>query len=1536
MRVYIIKQNKIKDLLLPEKIEGNYWIIDYDKVGIKKNIINIEASPNGWKLVSNNDYICYNPESIKNEYYIYQFLSDYTFFKVKSRDGSINYDIYCSPTKENFDVALKLNNNSTTDYYIGSGNNCNIKYSGLNEVHAVLRVDKDTLSVYPYKDSRIFINNVNITKNQKLYTGDIIFIEGLKIIPKIQGNNISILINNPGNQIITNIPQIQIEEEEQKPIFEDSLEEIEMNLYNEDDYFHKSPRFIYNLKPFELEIDPPPENQDPADAPLLLTVGPMLTMSISSLMTCYLSINNVASGKYTWTQAIPSLITSGVMFLSVLLWPLIRRFYQKSMKKKREKKRQTKYLAYIEKIRNQIQEEIQDQQRILKNKYPTIDECKQIISNRMIMLWQRNIEEEDFLSVSLGYGNIPMFIDIKFPKEHFTLDEDNLIEHLNKLRMEPKLLTNVPVAFSFSQNNIFGIIGSNQETHNYLNQILLQLITHHSYTDLKLVLFTDDEQKSNWDFMKILPHCWNNDKSMRYFATNTSEYNEVCYILENIFNQRKNAKKDNVEKNIYDEMYLIIIDNFKAVRNFDLINNILKSKSYYGFSLIILNDKITTLPEQCKMFVNINDNKGELVRNISNEKPFSFYLDNSSEFNIYNYSKRLANIPIDKNGSRETNLPEKVGFLEMYDIGKVESFNCKERWKNSNPILNLQAPVGYGKNGEILSIDLHEKYHGPHGIIAGMTGSGKSEFIITYILSLAINYHPYEVQFILIDYKGGGIAGAFENSITGIKLPHLIGAITNLDVNEIERSFASIESELKRRQRLFNQAREISGESTVDIYKYQRMYRDGIVKEPISHLFIISDEFAELKSQQPEFMQQLISIARIGRSLGVHLILATQKPSGIVDAQIWSNTRFRVCLRVQEKEDSKEVIQCPDAALLKQTGRFYFQVGYNELFTLGQAAWAGGKYFPSEITRKDIDTNINYIGNVGYVIKNIPTKKRNTQLKSEGEELNNIVKYIVKVANEEKIESTQLWKDRIPDYINIIDIIHKYNHRMNNYEINIPIGEYDAPNEQAQYILTVPFSKEGNVLLYGATGSGKENFISTLIYSSMLYYNANQLNYYILDFGSQSLNIFKESPLVGDIMNIDSTEKIDKLIKLLTDTIEKRKQLFADYNGDFTTFNKQSGNKIPAIVVVINNYEVFQDNFSLLEEQLVILTRDCKKYGIYFLLACSTPNGVKFKLRQNFNQIYSLQQNNVDDYVNIFGNTGKKYPSKIFGRGIIKRDRIYEFQTAFISDKENITSAIKEICQKQRNYYNVKANLVPVLPEVVNYSVLQNEIDVNKELVLGIEKDSLQYYKYNLKEEFSTIITGNDIDLIGKFTNALIGENAYLNNVKTFIVNSEGMELTQYPNAIIIDQDYDLFFEKIYNMLNDNYKKYQQANMNKQIFNNIQPISCMIIGVNSFRETLNSTNKSRFGFIIDKAKELGILNYILVDTINNIKKLELENWYKSNFVNSKAIWIGPGINEQYTIKITTRLRKDITEEFALVISKGKATTIKYISEFEKQ
>src|SRR5690625_4735307 len=280
------------------------------------------------------------------------------------------------------------------------------------------------------------------------------------------------------------------------------------------------------------------------------------------------------------------------------------------------------------------------------------------------------------------------------------------------------------------------------------------------------------------------------------------------------------------------------------------------------------------LQEHFKTVVDIKDRttgniileEGELVnkRFIPDHFPINFDKED--------VSRGLA--PLNHVQSLKNSIPESVTFLEMYGIEKVEELSLAQRWSQNETYKSMAVPLGLRGKDDIVALNLHEKAHGPHGLVAGTTGSGKSEIIQSYILSLAVNFHPHEVAFLLIDYKGGGMANLFKD------LPHLLGAITNLDGAQSMRALASIKAELQRRQRIF-------GEHDVNhINQYQKLVKQGEAEEPMPHLFLISDEFAELKSEQPEFMKELVSTARIGRSLGIHLILATQKPSGVVDDQI--------------------------------------------------------------------------------------------------------------------------------------------------------------------------------------------------------------------------------------------------------------------------------------------------------------------------------------------------------------------------------------------------------------------------------------------------------------------------------------------------------------------------------------------------------------------------------------------------------------------------------------------------------------------------
>ena len=1539
MLISLIKKERIVNFSLPERINGNYWITNADSNNIEENFINIEATDNGWKLSSNIDVEIIEEKDNMEFVVPFVILENYKLYTLQSKKDNSRYFLYTLPSfdKTTRYISMPLEKEIT----IGSKDKCNIVYKGklVKDVHAKLLYDNVRYTLVNASESMgIYVNNKPVVSSIKIMSGDVIFILGLKIIIIYDKQGPYMIINNPNNSVLFDDTIFRPRNLEQMPYnVENEEDNIDLTLYSENDYFHKKPRFMKLLEEVDMNIDAPPNKENDKDQNLLLTVGPMVTTGMTSMVTMYSALNNIFTNKATLQSSIPSLLIAGSMLLATILWPTLARISSKADRKARERLRQKKYQQYIEDKRKFILEKMKEQEQILNEKFFPLTECERIVKEKNMKLWERKLDEADFLECSLGYGTMPMKIKIKYPEEHFSLEDDILKKMVSNLGEEPKNLINVPITISLYEKYIVALIGQHLYSKKLIDNMLFQLFTFHSYDELKVVILTNKDKEAEWQDYKICPYIWNDERTDRYFATNIDEIREVCFNLDRIFQARTDKERENYrEEKKYSPHYLIITDVFKNVRNQDFIKHILEQTSNKGFSLLILNDNISSLPNECKNFINTSEDVCEVYENVLNNESIKFKIDFESQVNFYETFRSLANTPIEISKNGEAYYPDKIGFLEMYQVGKIEQLNPLERWRISNPMISLAAPIGAGKNGEILSLDLHEKKHGPHGLIAGMTGSGKSEFIITYILSMAINYHPDEVQFILIDYKGGGLAGAFEKS--NVKLPHLAGTITNLDANEINRSLSSIQSELKRRQKVFNDARNISGESTIDIYKYQKLYRDKIVTEPVSHLFIISDEFAELKQQQPEFMQQLITTARIGRSLGVHLILATQKPSGVVDNQIWSNTRFRVCLRVQEKSDSTEVIKCPDAALLKQTGRFYLQVGYNEIFELGQAAYAGGQYIPSEKLKKTVNTDIDFVTNTGLVYRNVNLEKKNVVVKPLGEELTNIVKYLDNIAKEEHINARRLWLDRIKEYINIKDTINKYNFTKVPFSINIAIGEYDDPTNQQQHILSIPFTNEGNAIVYGSTGSGKENLLTTLIYSGIITYSSSELNYYIVDFGSESLRSFSKFPHVGDVVLVNDAEKFANLFKLLNSMLETRKQLFVDYNGEYEYYCKKSGNILPAVVVIINNFESYVENYTDYDDNLSILTREGAKVGIYFILTASNANTVKSKIRQNFSQDFVLQMNNEMDYSSILGSVGKNYPSKIFGRGIIKMDSVYEFQTAFVAPREEIVDFIRNEAERYSLEQNVyRASKIPTLPQVVSYESIKEEYSSTKEIILGIDKQELTIEKTDYSKDTISLITTLDYSSFSKFMNPFINQIISKNLFNLNIVECEDISLNSKYNKFYkyYKNNESLFLTDLENTINEKYSLYEQNGKNNSIFKEEKHNLYIIIGIN---ELLEKTGKIKeFGELIEKAKELEIFNFIFVDIVDKIKKIELETWYKNNVKNNFGIWLGEGIADQYTLKlmrVPRELREEIPNNFCYVVKSGKAILIKYVENFE--
>ena len=1528
MEITIIKKNQLTVFNLPKNVVGSFWINSFDN-GKKRNILNVEADNGAWQLISNENIYLVDDKDVMIPSVT---LKDYSFYLIKDVVRNEKYYLYTSPVYENENVEIAFSEKD--QILVGSGDRCDISYSmsGIpSEALAIIRNENGFYLQLKSKDLACYLNKNRVFLDCKLNYGDILFLYGLKIIlMKKKGVNY-LLVNNPGRLLKYNASMVQA-----VPIENNFVDDYAV-LNNDDgstkEFFYRAPHFYREFEDYSVKIDSPPAKKDNQSTPMVLTIGPMITMSMTSVMMLLSQFQAIASGEKDFASSMTGMITAGVMLASCLLWPLLTRLYQKFSAKRYEAKRQKQYKKYLDRKEEEIDKELEKQKSALIDNYFSVNRCQEVISKHELLLWQRRITDKDFLTMPVGIGNLPMKLSIGYPEEHFSLEEDNLLDMVHHLGSKKRILMDVPVTYSFYENFITGIVGDSAATKRFMDNLVLQMMTNYSYDELKFVTFTSVDRVSSWDYIKTLPHSWSNDHSFRFFGSSNDDYREMIYLLEKIFQERKNVKGSSKMPH-----YVIITDAIKSIDSYDFIKNVLATEENVGFSIIMLVDRISALPNECKNFIEVSFNKCNIFQSQLNQVAQEFKLDMGNIDNIYACAEELANIPIDIKTEVESNLVDSLQFLEMYQVGKVNQLNSLERWKKSNPVLSLQAPVGIGKNGEVITLDLHEKFHGPHGLIAGTTGSGKSEFIITFVLSLAVNYHPYEVQMILIDYKGGSLAGAFVND--KYRLPHIAGTITNLDGNELNRSLASIESEVKRRQKEFNDAKAITNESTMDIYKYQKLWREGKLKEkePIAHLFIISDEFAELKEQQPEFMEKLISVARVGRSLGVHLILATQKPGGVVNAQIWSNSRFKVCLKVQDTGDSQEVLRKPDAAYLKKTGRFYLQVGYDEVYTLGQSAWTGGQYFPSTTFKKEMDTSVNTINNIAYVISSKDSELKE-ETKSAGEELPNIVHYLSDIAAQEHIQVKKLWLDKMPAFIYLDKLKEKYQYQREYFHLNPIIGEYDNPSAQNQYLLTVPMSEQGNVLVYGIAGSGKEQFISSLIFSCMTNYAPEEVNFYVIDFGAETLKMYENSPYVGDIVLLSDQEKLTQLFKMIDTEFNERRKLFSSYGGNYLSYIKTSKQYMPNIVIAINGWEAFSENYDEYVDKINQFSRDAYKYGIFFCITAVSASSIRIKTRQNFSLVYVLEQSDESEFSSILGNCRGKIPARMKGRGLFKKDAIYEFQTASITSEEDVSSYVKKYCNYLNERVKYHAKKIPILPEVVDYAEIHKHQKAENEIAVGISKNELNLETFSIQKEVCSVIASYDYEEIVGFVSSIGEQLDELHSYDFMLINALDVSFDEvsYSKRIYSSQ-FSVIIDKMHQYLKDAFEQYQNNQFNLDSIASHKKIACMIYGLHSFISKLDSETKKKWEELFELNRDIHLISFIFVDSPDNIKKYAFEPWMKDNFDGNRGVFVGNGISEQMLFKIS-KLNREDREEIGLdsgfIIRSSKAISIKLVNSYRK-
>lgn len=891
-------------------------------------------------------------------------------------------------------------------------------------------------------------------------------------------------------------------------------------------------------------------------------------------------------------------------------------------------------------------------------------------------LFDRSKDDEDYLCVRLGSGDVTSKREVNYKKQEKLEIEDELQQIPEQICEEYKYVHNAPITCDFKAINAIGIVGSPECRFCIFKNIVIDIAARQYYSDVKMIFIADKAHKSHIQWLRFLPHAYNDAIGIRNIVCDDESKNLIFEYLykELTIREQNKAFEENIVVFFYDEC------GFKS----HPISKFAGKAKDLGVTFVFFGNTIAEVPQGCDYIVSIKDGQNaELINSQNKSETAAFAYPHIHTAQAEEIVKLLAPVYTEEI-SLESTLTKNITMFELLNILAVDDIDLKDRWGHSQVFKSMSAPIGVSKTG-VVSLDLHDKAHGPHGLVAGTTGSGKSEILQTYILAMATLFHPYEVGFVIIDFKGGGMVNQFK------RLPHLLGAITNIDGKEINRSLKSIKAELQKRQRLFAEA------DVNHIDKYIRKYKNGEVNIPLPHLIIIVDEFAELKAEQPEFMKELISAARIGRSLGVHLILATQKPSGQVNEQIWSNSRFKLCLKVQSQEDSNEVLKSPLAAEIKEPGRAYLQVGNNEIFELFQSAYSGA-------SEKADDSNVREfsIYRLTESGRRLPVYSQKKKKSGEGSatQLDAIVKYV-----SDYCEGIQLHK--LPDIclpslgtcINF-EAMPKNGREPSRYDVEI--GVYDDPDNQYQGVYTVDLASN-NLMIIGSSQTGKTNVLQSIIRSLSTKYTPDEVNIYIIDFASMVLKNFDRLNHVGGVVCPSEDEKLKNLLKLINGEIESRKEILMSVGVSSFTAYKEAGKKdLPLIVLLIDNLTALKELYFQDDDELLNLCREGLTVGVSIVIANSQTAGIGYKYLSNFSSRMALYCNDSGEYGSLFDHCSERIDS-IPGRCIVEIDKNhYECQSYLAFNGEKEIDRVQDIRQyiSDANAVNrqSRARRIPLIP----------------------------------------------------------------------------------------------------------------------------------------------------------------------------------------------------------------------------------------------
>ena len=962
------------------------------------------------------------------------------------------------------------------------------------------------------------------------------------------------------------------------------------------------------------------------------------------------------------------------------------------------------------------------------------------------MLWTRRPEHWNFLAVRLGVGRAPSRNSVR-ESETSQPGIARYARQVDVLRERYREIDDVPVVELLPSAGAVGVAGPANLAADALRGLAVQLFGLHAPNDVVAAAIVDPGWSRELDWLKWLPHASSdrNPVAGAALADSASAGAALLNSLEELILERLDAAPQRrgpladdegsmargarvgTPGGIRDEprpdSALVLIVSADAPVDRPRLVQLIERGAEVGIHTLFVAPTVASLPAACRTFIDVADGLDRarvgVVR--SGVEYAEVAVEGVSMRYAEVFARRLAPV-VDASTVVEdaSDLPRSVSMLSLIgDEMARDADSVVERWRQNASIVDrsgaklprlkragtLKAFVGQG-SPDAMTLDLRTQ--GPHALVGGTTGAGKSEFLQAWVLGMAAEYSPDRVTFLFVDYKGGS---AFADCVD---LPHCVGLVTDLSPHLVRRALTSLRAELHHREHLFNRKK------AKDLLELEKR-RDP---ETPPALVIVIDEFAALAGDVPEFVDGVVDVAQRGRSLGIHLIMATQRPAGVIKDNLRANTNLRVALRMADESDSRDVVGDPVAAGFDPAipGRGIAKTGPGRLVPF-QSAYAGG--WTSDAPA-EADVRVAELRFGSTTVWEVAGERDDDldPVDPGPNDQKRMVQTFIRAANTAAIPAPRRpWLDDLATTVALESLPQRG-------DADVVFGLADVPERQLQAPMSFTPDRDGAMLAYGTSGSGKSTLLRSLAVSIGLRPDLGPAEVYALDFGSGALRSLEMLPHVGSVVPGDDAERVQRMLRTLDALLDRRGRAFSEVNAaSLTEYRELTGIREPRVLLLIDGFAQFKADWDSTTVRMPFynvvmrLLGEGRPLGVHVVATADRAGAVPTAVSANVTKRIVLRLSDESGY-QVLG-----VPKDVLddrsapGRAIVDG---FETQLAVLGGTANVaeqTKALEALATRLRAQGAHEAEPVRALPTAFAPGELPAE--VAGEPALGLADDTL-------------------------------------------------------------------------------------------------------------------------------------------------------------------------------------------------------------------